>query len=161
VGSRWRKCGVNELIIFVIVASIVGGGLVTGLLFAFSNFVMRALAQLPADKGMFAMQRINQTIINPLFLLLFLGTPLLCSIIAVQSALLMHEPGRMWLLLGGITYLIGPFGITMLFNVPLNNLLDRTDVSEHKKDDSGDMLSDRVLPVTVRDSRVFVGLQLS
>jgi uncharacterized membrane protein len=147
VGSRWRKCGVNELIIFVIVASIVGGGLVTGLLFAFSNFVMRALAQLPADKGMFAMQRINQT--------------LLCSIIAVQSALLMHEPGRMWLLLGGITYLIGPFGITMLFNVPLNNLLDRTDVSEHKKDDSGDMLSDRVLPVTVRDSRVFVGLQLS
>ena len=42
---------VSGMITIVIVASIVGAGLVTGLLFAFSNFVMRALADLPPEKG--------------------------------------------------------------------------------------------------------------
>ena len=111
----------NILITIAVVAAIVGGGLVTGLLFAFSNFVMRALAQLPDEHGMFAMQRINETIINPLFLALFLGTPLLCVIIGVESVVSMQEPGRLWLLVGAITYVIGPFGITVLCNVPLNN----------------------------------------
>jgi uncharacterized membrane protein len=114
----------------MIVACISGAGLVTGLLFAFSNFVMRALADLPPDKGMFAMQRINGAIINPVFLVLFLGTPLLCSVIAVGAGLKFGEPGSVYLLFGALAYIIGPFGITMLFNVPLNNLLARADVSD-------------------------------
>ncbi len=120
----------GKLIIITVVASIVGGGLVTGLLFAFSNFVMRALAQLPNEQGMFAMQRINETIINPIFLGLFLGTPVLCAVVAVQSATVLNEPGRLYLLIGSIAYLIGPLGITMLFNVPLNNLLARSDCTQ-------------------------------
>ena len=115
---------------FIIVASITGAGLVTGLLFAFSNFVMRALADLPSEKGMFAMQRINETIINPIFMVLFLGTPILCSVIAVISGLKINEPGNLFLLVGALAYIIGPFGITMLFNVPLNNLLACADVSD-------------------------------
>lgn len=120
----------SGLITIIIVASISGAGLVTGLLFAFSNFIMRALADLPSDKGMFAMQRINETIINPIFLVLFLGTPILCSVIAVNSGLKINEPGSLFLLVGALAYLIGPFGITVLFNVPLNNLLARADLSE-------------------------------
>jgi len=120
----------SELITIIIVASISGAGLVTGLLFAFSNFVMIALADLPSDKGMFAMQRINETIINPIFLVFFLGTPVLCSVIAVNSGLKINEPGGLFLLVGSLAYLIGPFGITVLFNVPLNNLLARADVSD-------------------------------
>ena len=120
----------DGIITIIIVASISGAGLVTGLLFAFSNFVMRALADLPSDKGMFAMQRINETIINPVFLVLFLGTPVLCSVIAVNSGLKINEPGNWFLLVGALAYLIGPFGITVLFNVPLNNLLARADVSD-------------------------------
>lgn len=120
----------SGLITVIIVASISGTGLVTGLLFAFSNFVMKALADLPSDKGMFAMQRINETIINPIFLVLFLGTPILCSAIAINSGLKINEPGSLFLLIGALAYLIGPFGITVLFNVPLNNLLARAKVSD-------------------------------
>lgn len=120
----------NELITTIIIASILGSGLITGLLFAFSNFVMRALADLPSDKGMFAMQRINETIINPIFMMFFLGTPILCSVIAFTSGQNINAPGNLYLLIGALTYLIGPFGITMFFNVPLNNLLARTDVSK-------------------------------
>jgi uncharacterized membrane protein len=120
----------NGLITVIIVACISGAGLVTGLLFAFSNFVMRALADLPPDQGMFAMQRINETIINPVFMALFLGTPILCLVIAVNSGLNINEPGSLFLFVGAIAYLTGPFGITMLFNVPLNNLLARTKMSD-------------------------------
>lgn len=120
----------NELMTVIIVASISGAGLITGLLFAFSNFVMRALADLPPDKGMFAMQRINKTIINPVFMLLFLGTPILCLVIAVNSGLKFSAAGSLFLLVGSLAYIIGPFGITMLFNVPLNNLLAHADPSD-------------------------------
>jgi uncharacterized membrane protein len=120
----------SGLITVIIVAAISGAGLVTGLLFAFSNFVMRALGDLPSDKGMFAMQRINETIINPVFMVLFLGTPILCLVIAVNSGLKINEPGSLFLLVGALAYIIGPFGITMRFNVPLNNLLARADISD-------------------------------
>jgi uncharacterized membrane protein len=114
----------------IVVMAITGAGLITGLLFAFSNFVMRALADLPNDKGMFAMQRVNEKIQNPLFLFLFLGTPILCAAIAFISARQLGTPGSLLLFSGALSYLVGPFGITVLFNVPLNNRLAATDWSD-------------------------------
>ena len=108
---------------YLVVAAITGAGVVTGLLFAFSNFIMRALAKLQPEYGIFAMQQINEKIINPLFLLFFLGTPLLCAIIALYSLLHLHYAQSVLLLVGCIGYIIGPFGITIRFNVPLNNKL--------------------------------------
>ena len=113
----------------IVVMAITGAGLVTGLLFAFSNFVMRALATLPDDKGMSVMQRVNETILNPVFLVLFLGTPILCSIIVFESILQPGSSGSLFLLTGALAYLIGPFGITVLFNVPLNNKLAEAELS--------------------------------
>ena len=49
----------------ITVLAAVGSGLMAGLLFAFSNFVMKALTRLPPEQGMAAMQLINVTIINP------------------------------------------------------------------------------------------------
>ena len=63
-------------------------------------------------------------------MVLFLGTPILCSVIVVNAGLKINEPGNLFLLVGALAYVIGPFGITMLFNVPLNNLLARADVSD-------------------------------
>ena len=115
---------------FITIAAIVGAGLVTGLLFAFSNFVMSALADVSNEDGMLVMKRINERIINPIFVLLFLGTPVLCVIIAIRSGMNLDSPGSLFQLLGSICYLIGPFGITMLFNVPLNNRLAKTESSD-------------------------------
>ncbi|QDV66283.1 anthrone oxygenase family protein [Crateriforma conspicua] len=114
----------------LIVGAITGAGVVTGLLFAFSNFVMQALATMPNEQGMRAMQRINEKIINPIFVAFFLGTPLLCAVVGVD-ALMNLESERSGLLLGGaILYLVGPFAITVLFNVPLNNRLAEASLSE-------------------------------
>ncbi len=120
----------NENLPFIVAIAITGAGVVSGLLFAFSNFVMRALQDLPAEHGMFAMQRINERIINPIFLMFFMGTPVLCLIIVVASALELGASGHAYFLVGALVYLLGPFGITMLFNVPLNNKLVETVLTE-------------------------------
>lgn len=120
----------KELFPLIVVMAIAGSGIVTGILFAFSNFVMRALKDLPTEQGMFAMQRINETIINPVFLLFFMGTPLLCLLIVVVSAFELSSPGYMWLCVGALTYLFGPFGVTLICNVPLNNILAETALTE-------------------------------
>jgi uncharacterized membrane protein len=114
----------------IVIAALTGAGLMTGLLFAFSNFALRALADLPSDKGMIAMQRVNERIINPLFLVLFFGTPVLCVVIATMSVARFDDPGSRYFLFGAIAYLLGPFGIKVLFNVPLNNRLAEADASE-------------------------------
>src|SRR3954453_3000242 len=59
-------------------AAALGCGLIAGVFFAFSTFVMKALARLPADEGMAAMQSINVVVLNPMFLGVFLGTAALC-----------------------------------------------------------------------------------
>ena len=123
----------KEYLPLIVAIAITGSGVVTGLLFAFSNFVMRALKDLPTEHGMFAMQRINETIINPIFLIFFLGTTVLCLIITGISALELGAPGHAYFLAGAVTYLLGPFGITMLFNVPLNNILAETALTESAK----------------------------
>ena len=114
----------------IVPLAITGAGVVTGLLFAFSSFVMSALADLPNDKGMYAMQRINEDILNPVFFVFFMGTPVLCLLIIALAALEPAAGGRPLLLAGAISYLAGPFGITVLFNVPLNNKLAQAEVGE-------------------------------
>lgn len=114
----------------VVPLAITGAGVVTGLLFAFSNFVMSSLADLPNDKGMYAMQRINQDILNPIFFVLFMGTPILCLLIIALAVLEPAAGDRLLLLAGATCYLAGPFGITVLFNVPLNNELAQAGAGE-------------------------------
>ena len=119
-----------ELVHIITPLAITGAGVVTGLLFAFSNFVLRSLAELPAETGMFAMNRINVRIINPIFLIFFLGTPLLCVLIVLQTVSALTTPGSMLLALGAVVYLLGPFAITITFNVPLNNKLAKTQADD-------------------------------
>jgi uncharacterized membrane protein len=109
----------------LILFTALGAATVGGVFFAFSSFVMKALAQLPAAQGVAAMQRINVVVINPVFMGAFMGT-LLLSIACVVVALMSWQP---WLLAAGLLYAVGNFGVTMAFNVPRNNHLARLDAA--------------------------------
>lgn len=112
------------------VLAAVGSGLIGGLLFIFSNTVMKALTRLPPEQGMTAMQHINVIILNPIFLSAFLGTALLCAALVVCALLDWSGAAAPWLLIGAGAYLVGTFGVTMAFNVPLNNGLAAIRVSD-------------------------------
>jgi uncharacterized membrane protein len=103
--------------------SALGCGLVAGVFFAFSTFVMPALARLPPAQGIAAMQSINVTAINPLFMLALFGTGAACLFLAVTAVRSWHEPDAVYLLAGSLLYLVGTVGVTIGFNVPLNNAL--------------------------------------
>jgi len=103
----------------------IGAALVGGVFFAFSSFVMKALAQLPDEHGVAAMQRINIVVLNPLFLAAFVGTAALAGICVVAGFFPWGAPRSLLLLAAGLFYLIGSFGVTAAFNVPRNERLAR------------------------------------
>jgi uncharacterized membrane protein len=109
--------------------SALGCGLIAGVFFAFSSFVMSALAQLQPAQGIAAMQLINITVINPLFMTVFLGTAVACLFLAISSLLRWHQPGAVYLFVGSLLYLIGTVLVTIVFNVPLNDALAKVDPS--------------------------------
>lgn len=104
-----------------------GCGLIAGAFFAFSNFVMKALDR---TQGISAMQSINVFVLNPLFLGIFVGTAIVCGFLGIYSLLHWQSPGSAWRLAGSALYVVGTFGVTMAFNVPLNNILASIDASK-------------------------------
>jgi len=104
-----------------------GAGLVGGVFFAFSTFVMKALGQLPASHGMAAMQRINVTVLGPLFLGVFVGTAVLAGICVLAGFFPWGTPRSMLLLAAGLLYAVGTFGVTVAMNVPRNERLAKLD----------------------------------
>ncbi|QIF01117.1 anthrone oxygenase family protein [Roseimicrobium sp. ORNL1] len=106
-----------------------GSGLVAGIFFAFSTFIMKALGKLPPEKGIAAMQSINVVIINPWFIPLFIGTALLCVFMTVLAFVQRPPSAMTWLLAGSVLYFVGSFVFTMIFNVPRNNALDAVDAA--------------------------------
>lgn len=113
----------QQIILLLIVLATIGCGLVAGIFFAFSSFVMTALGRIPAAQGIAAMQSINITVINPGFMLAFFGTALLCLGLAGMSLFSWGQPGSKLIVLASLLYLLGCTGVTMVFNVPLNDLL--------------------------------------
>jgi uncharacterized membrane protein len=107
--------------------SALGCGLMAGVFFAFSTFVMNALEGLPPAHGISAMQRINVAVINPLFMAAFLGTAAACALLAVFSLSRLRDPGARYVLIGSALYLVGTVLVTMACNVPRNDALAAVD----------------------------------
>jgi uncharacterized membrane protein len=125
----------NEKILILAIFAALGCGLMGGLLFAFSNFVMTALAHQPPSSGVRTMQTINVYILNPLFFIVFFGTAVASFVLAVATILRMPRSGAPLLLAGSALYLVGTVGVTMMFHVPLNNRLSvlNPDIAETAK----------------------------
>ncbi|QQR37263.1 DUF1772 domain-containing protein [Devosia oryziradicis] len=104
----------------LILSSAIGCEITGGVYFAFSGFVMPALAQ-QGGAGAAAMTDINEVILGSGFMPLFFGTTLAAVALGIMGGFdLQAKPGRL-LLAGGILYLAGMFGCTVAFNVPLND----------------------------------------
>lgn len=102
--------------------------LIAGLFYAYSCSVNIGLAKLPNDGYITAMQSINREIQNPVFFVSFMGALLMLPI----STFFQYKTGAMdsfWLLLiATIIYCIGTFGVTIMGNVPLNEMLDKFNI---------------------------------
>jgi uncharacterized membrane protein len=113
----------NVLIVTLTVLAALGSGLVAGIFFAFSAFLMTALSRLPPPQGIAAMRSINVAVLSPWFFAAFFGTAAACVILAVLAFFDWNGLGGIYPLAGSVLYLLGSILVTMAFNVPLNQAL--------------------------------------
>ena len=104
--------------------------LVGGVFLAFSDFIMRSLSLTGGTGGADAMQVINREVFRWVFMALFLGMAAVSLVIVVYGAMGLADPTRILILLAGLVYLVGCFGVTVFFNVPMNEALAGMDLSE-------------------------------
>lgn len=95
-------------------------GIMAGVYFAFSAFVITSLDKLAASSAVAAMNSINRVIVTSAFMPLFWGSSLLAVILIVLAG---WQSSGMLTTLAGVVYLTGMLLVTILFNVPLNNRL--------------------------------------
>lgn len=107
----------------LIVCAATGCALTAGIFFAFSTFVMQALALQPPAPGISAMQSINITVINPWFMTAFFGPVITGAALTVLAVRQWEQPGSIYWLVGTLLYAIGTIGVTIAGNVPLNDAL--------------------------------------
>lgn len=124
----------TRLVLVLASSACLGSVLMAGSFFAFSTFVMRGLARLPAAEGIRAMQAINVAVVPSLFLAVFMGTALIA--LALLGLAFADDRSRMPLVVGSLAYLVAVFGVTAACNVPRNDALallvpESVDAAQH------------------------------
>jgi uncharacterized membrane protein len=116
-----------RLLQVTVVATAVGAGLAGGVMFAFSTSIMPGLRQLSARQSIEAMTLFNRTIVNPVFLVLFVGSAAAAVLLLALAPFTRGEPGGGLRLAGALLLLIGVFVVSGAGNIPMNDHLDTVD----------------------------------
>lgn len=106
----------------VLGAAAFGTGLLAGLLWSFGTAVLPGLRRAGDDAFVTAFRGMNGAILNPAFLLVFTGVPVL-SAAAVVVAAGRHDGALPWTATGLAANLV-TVAVTAAVNVPLNHRLD-------------------------------------
>ena len=115
------------LITALLWATALSSGLMAGVYFAFSGFIMRALDKLESAQSVTAMNAINEIILRSLFMPVFFGSSITSLLLIVLALVYWDEAGTGLTLIASMVYFVGMFVCTLVFNVPLNNELSRLD----------------------------------
>ena len=109
--------------------AIISYAVVAGVFLAFSDFIMRSLFLTSGTGGIEAMQIINREVFRWIFMTLFLGMAAVSALISGYSFMALTGPAAALITIAGLVYLIGCFGVTIFFNVPMNEALADMDLS--------------------------------
>ena len=113
----------DGLLVALTVVTALGCGLNAGVFFAFSSFVMKALARLQPAQGIAAMQSTNLVAVTPGFMAALFGTAAASVALGGWALVDWDDAFGPWLLAGSAVYLVGAIGLTIAYHVPRNNAL--------------------------------------
>nr|WP_297789447.1 DUF1772 domain-containing protein [uncultured Allomuricauda sp.] len=118
------ECSINTI---TTISTILLTGLTAGLCFTWTNAVTPGIGRLDDLGYLQSFQEMNRAIINPLFMIVFFG-PLFGHVANVY--LNRNQPSTIfWMLFAaGMLYVAGVVVITIFGNVPLNEMLESTDL---------------------------------
>jgi uncharacterized membrane protein len=118
----------------VLGAATVAMGLIAGAFYVFACAVMPGLARSDDEVYVEVMRNINDVIQNPVFMLSFLGALVLTGVAAWQAR---GSDYRRWVWAALLAYTLG-FLVTVAFNIPMNDALDRATDSASAREDFED-----------------------
>ena len=104
----------SPILLFVMQIAILAYALVGGVFLAFSDFIMRSLARTGGAGGVEAMQVINREVFRWVFMALLLGLAPVSLAGVVFGFLNLASPGGTLMVLAGLSYLVGCFGVTIV-----------------------------------------------
>ncbi len=103
-------------------------GLMAGIFFTWSNAVKPGIGKLSDLEYLKAFQSMNRVILNNAFRLVFAGALIAVALVPVFYFNL-YPKNIFWVfVLTLVIYWIGAFGVTILGNIPLNEILDKTNL---------------------------------
>lgn len=109
----------------LLIVTAVGAGLIGGVMFAFSTFIMPALSRLEPREGIAAMQAINRAAPNAFFMTALFGTAVTSIALAVATVV-RHDASASYAVMACVLYFTG-IVLTVVYHVPRNNALDVVD----------------------------------
>lgn len=118
------------LIVLLMQVIILSYAIVAGVFIAFSDFIMRSLSRASGVAGIEVMQQINREVFRWLFMVLFIGLAPLSIGVALYGVFSIEGIRGHTMAAAGLVYLIGCFAVTIVFNVPLNDRLDKLSTSD-------------------------------
>ncbi len=117
----------STLTTFLLWTAALSSGLMAGVYFAFSGFIMKAFDKIETAQSVAAMNSINEAILRSWFMPVFFGSSIASVLLIVVALTNWGEAGSGWALIAGAIYFVGMFICTIAFNVPLNNMLAESD----------------------------------
>ncbi|AHM04534.1 hypothetical protein roselon_02194 [Roseibacterium elongatum DSM 19469] len=113
----------SMLLLAVMHIAAVAYAAIGGVFLAFSDFLMRSLSRSPGASGIETMQSINREVFRWVFMSLFLGMAPVSLLLGLVAAPRVEANAALPILLAAGAYLVGCFGVTVAFNVPMNQAL--------------------------------------
>lgn len=112
----------------ILAVAILFTGLMAGIFFTWSNAVKPGIGKLSDIEYLRALQAMNRVILNTAFRIVFVGAIIAVALVPVFYFRI-YPNTIFWLfLIAFVMYWVGAFGVTFLGNIPLNRLLDQTDL---------------------------------
>jgi len=110
-------------------------GLLAGIFFTWNNAITPGIGRLNDVSYLQAFQHMNRTILNPLFLIVFMGPVLLSP--AATYVYRANPTYILWMLIvASVIYFLGVFIVTILGNIPLNEMLDKANLTDISLEDA-------------------------
>lgn len=112
----------------ILASAILLTGLMAGIFFTWSNAVKPGIGKLADIEYLRALQSMNRVILNPTFKFVFIGAVIAVALVPIFY-FKMYPNNVFWLFVISFSvYWVGVFGVTVLGNIPLNELLDGTNL---------------------------------
>ena len=119
----------------ILASAILLTGLMAGIFFTWTNAVKPGIGKLSDIQYLEALQSMNRVILNNTFKIIFLGAIIAVALVPVFYFNL-YPKNIFWLFVFTLViYWIGVFGVTISGNIPLNEILDKTNLDSITSDE--------------------------